>query len=209
MWWNLSDARYEIPKDGNRHSMFAGALWIGGVDDGGQLKVAAMTYRQSGNDFWPGPLDETTASITAAECAAWDKHFKITREEVENHVANYAINPTTGNYELWIKTIEPDFGSFVNHQFTVNNAPTSINDELKIPFDIYPNPTSNSIIAKGTASNNGYIQLDDTFGKTLYKGSIKKGSYNILIDLSDYANGVYFLKVSFKDSRIVRKVLKQ
>ena len=55
MWWNLSDARYEIPKDGNRHSMFAGALWIGGVDDGGQLKVAAMTYRQSGNDFWTGP----------------------------------------------------------------------------------------------------------------------------------------------------------
>ena len=28
MWWNLSDARYEIPKDGNKHSMFAGALWI-------------------------------------------------------------------------------------------------------------------------------------------------------------------------------------
>ena len=53
MWWNLDDARYEIPKNGNKHSMFAGALWIGGVDDGGQLKVAAMTYRQSGNDFWP------------------------------------------------------------------------------------------------------------------------------------------------------------
>ena len=32
MWWNLDDARYEIPKDGNKHSMFAGALWIGGVD---------------------------------------------------------------------------------------------------------------------------------------------------------------------------------
>ena len=51
MWWNLSDARYEIPKDGNKHSMFAGALWIGGVDDGGQLKVAAMTYRQGGMIF--------------------------------------------------------------------------------------------------------------------------------------------------------------
>ena len=43
MWWNLDDARYEIPKDGNRHSLFAGSLWIGGVDAGGQLKVAAMT----------------------------------------------------------------------------------------------------------------------------------------------------------------------
>ena len=90
MWWNLSDARYEIPKNGNRHSMFAGALWIGGIDDGGQLKVAAMTYRQSGNDFWPGPLDEVTASITATDCALWDKHFKVTREEVEFHVANYS-----------------------------------------------------------------------------------------------------------------------
>ena len=86
MWWNLSDARYEIPKDGNRHSMFAGALWIGGVDDGGQLKVAAMTYRQSGNDFWTGPLDEVNATITASECALWDKHFKITRLKKLNYM---------------------------------------------------------------------------------------------------------------------------
>ena len=39
MWWNLTDARYEIPKDGNKHSMFAGALWIAGIDAGEQLKA--------------------------------------------------------------------------------------------------------------------------------------------------------------------------
>ena len=111
MWWNLADARYEIPKDGNRHSMFAGALWIGGVDAGGQLKVAAMTYRQSGNDFWTGPLDEGTATITASECAAWDQHFKVTREEVELHVANYD-NPTytmPASIKDW-----PAYGNFNN-----------------------------------------------------------------------------------------------
>ncbi len=93
MWWNLDDARYEIPKNGNKHSMFAGALWIGGVDAGGQLKVAAMTYRQGGSDFWTGPLNTTTATITPDECNEWDKHFKITRAEVEDHVANY-LDPT-------------------------------------------------------------------------------------------------------------------
>ena len=93
MWWNLDDARYEIPKNGNKHSMFAGALWIGGVDAGGQLKVAAMTYRQGGSDFWTGPLNTTTATITPDECNEWDKHFKITRSEVEDHVANY-LDPT-------------------------------------------------------------------------------------------------------------------
>ena len=94
MWWNLSDARYEIPKGGNKHSMFAGALWIGGVDDGGQLKVAAMTYRQSGNDFWPGPLNTSNATISPEECNKWDKHFKLERSDVEEYVARFGIDPT-------------------------------------------------------------------------------------------------------------------
>jgi hypothetical protein len=89
MWWDLNTtARYEIPKGSNKHSMFASALWIGGVDNGGNLKVAAMTYRQTGNDFWPGPLDTTTASIDVATCAQYDRHWKVTRAEVEEFVAN-------------------------------------------------------------------------------------------------------------------------
>ena len=64
MWWDLNDAKYEIPKGSGKHSMFAGALWIAGESDGGQLKVAAMTYRQDGSDFWTGPLDPATASIS-------------------------------------------------------------------------------------------------------------------------------------------------
>ena len=94
MWWNLADAQYEIPKGGNKHSMFAGALWIGGVDDGGQLKVAAMTYRQSGNDFWPGPLNTSNATISTEECVTWDKHFKLDRAEVEEYVARFETDPT-------------------------------------------------------------------------------------------------------------------
>jgi hypothetical protein len=94
MWWNLDDARYEIPKGGDKHSMFAGALWIGGVDDGGQLKVAAMTYRQSGNDFWPGPLNTSNATISAAECNKWDNHFKLERSDVEEYVARFYTDPS-------------------------------------------------------------------------------------------------------------------
>ena len=74
MWWNLSDARYEIPKNSNKHSMFAGALWIAGIDAGEQLKAAAMTYRQTGNDFWTGPLDEN-GDISSETCEDYDKHF--------------------------------------------------------------------------------------------------------------------------------------
>jgi len=89
MWWDLNTARYEIPKinDANairKNSLFAGALWIGGLEEGSNnLKLAAMTYRQRGSDFWPGPLDVNTVNTEASRCESYDKIWKVTREEIE------------------------------------------------------------------------------------------------------------------------------
>jgi hypothetical protein len=89
MWWDLDGApRYEVPKGSQRHSMFAGALWLGGIDEADQLKLAAMTYRQSGVDYWTGPLsDDNTASITQETCNEYDRQWLILREDVETHAA--------------------------------------------------------------------------------------------------------------------------
>lgn len=84
MWWDLDAGKYEVPKGSGKHSLFAGALWIGGIDAGGQIKVAGQTYRQTGDDFWGGPVDTTNTSITAGRCLAFDGHWKVTREEVRN-----------------------------------------------------------------------------------------------------------------------------
>ncbi len=89
MWWDLvGNPRYEIPKttepgQTRRHSLFAGALWIGGIDQGGNLREAAMTYRQDGSDFYPGPLDTSDASISANDCERWDQIWKITQDEID------------------------------------------------------------------------------------------------------------------------------
>lgn len=91
MWWNLVSAKYEIPKvtDPNgvrKHSIFAGSLWIGGVDAGKNLKLAAMTYRQSGVDFYAGPLDTSTTPnpiIDPQRCDYYDKIYKVSREEID------------------------------------------------------------------------------------------------------------------------------
>ena len=66
MWWNIGEqvAAYEIPKGSGKSSQFAASCWIGGFDKQGQLKVAAQTYRQDGNDYWPGALD-VNGKITA------------------------------------------------------------------------------------------------------------------------------------------------
>jgi len=89
MWWDLNDfGQYYIPKGGTATSLFSGSLWIGGLDINNQLKLAAVRYRQSGNDYWPGPLTiDGTASVDENTCAKYDKHFLITRAEVDEYIA--------------------------------------------------------------------------------------------------------------------------
>ena len=98
MWWDLpsgTGSKYYIPANGSATSLFAGSLWIAGVDVNQQLKCAAVRFRQGpnlngGNDFWTGPLTvDGKASITDDVCARWDKIFKITREQVDEFLLNF------------------------------------------------------------------------------------------------------------------------
>ncbi len=93
MWWDLNNPKYEVPKVSDptavrKHALFSGAVWIGGKDNGGNLKLAAMTYRQRGSDFWPGPLDVSTAGTDPLRCKGYDKMWKVTRDELERFQAS-------------------------------------------------------------------------------------------------------------------------
>jgi hypothetical protein len=92
MWWDLPGgvgSKYFIPANGVATSLYAGSLWIAGVDVNQQLKCAALRFRQVGNDYYTGPLTvDGKASVTAETCAKWDKIYKITRAEVDEFLAN-------------------------------------------------------------------------------------------------------------------------
>ena len=105
MWWDLpggSGAKYYIPANGSATSLYAGSLWIAGMDINNQLKCAAIRFRQVGNDFWTGPLTiDGTASIDAATCMEYDKMYNITRAEVDDFLLHCDENgiPEPG-YEI-------------------------------------------------------------------------------------------------------------
>jgi hypothetical protein len=81
-----SSAAYEVPIDGGVSSLYAGSLWMGGYSSDGQLKLAAITFRGSGNDYWPGPLsNDGFAEVDEATCNAYDRFFPTTRAESESH----------------------------------------------------------------------------------------------------------------------------
>ncbi|MCB0596724.1 MAG: hypothetical protein H6557_25540 [Lewinellaceae bacterium] len=113
VWWDGSgDGRYVVPKVPpgvpEVSSLYAGAVWLGGVDEAGNLKVAAQTYSSRGEDFWPGPLfpekeneDDPDPGTTDQEiCSEWDAFFVVTGAEIDEHIGKFeeTIN-SGGTYE--------------------------------------------------------------------------------------------------------------
>jgi len=95
VWWDSNNGRYIVPRvppgETEVSSIFAGAVWLGGVDPAGNLKLGAQQYgRSSGDfDFWPGPLDPETGQTEQEVCAKWDRFFTVTGEEIDEHLRNW------------------------------------------------------------------------------------------------------------------------
>lgn len=81
---------YECPKGSGKYWGGAANLWVGGVDAGGQLKLAAQTYHQGGTDFWTGPLDLGTASTNSATVNQYNRVWKLNRTDIDDFITNYA-----------------------------------------------------------------------------------------------------------------------
>lgn len=78
---------YEFPKGTGKHSMFNTALWIGGLDEANNLRLAAERYRQWGHDFWPGAVsvDGGMVSIDTSTVMDWYRVWKLSKDEIIYH----------------------------------------------------------------------------------------------------------------------------
>lgn len=99
-------AQYEIPKNSGIMALFTSALWLGGTDVNGQLKLAALRYRD-GADYWTGPLSQGSAETTSDNCLRYDQHYITVQDEIRQFDAWFnageydAINGTNTQSELF------------------------------------------------------------------------------------------------------------
>ena len=126
MWWDpvQQTPHYEVPKlppnsaEATKNAIYAGALWIGGIDDGGQLKIAAQTYRQTGNDFFPGILDDN-GNTNADVCNNFDRVWSVTSADINTLRAalaagggSVAVSQVPESVLLWPGRNNPYFSDF-------------------------------------------------------------------------------------------------
>ena len=91
-FWDLMNPGFEVPRGSGKHTVFAGALWLGGKDQQNNLYVAAQTYRQSNQSgvydagYWPGPIGIVQDSLHSVK---YDKVWKVSQVQIEDHITNY------------------------------------------------------------------------------------------------------------------------
>ncbi len=96
VWWDLQDGKYVVPAPPvgsgipEVSSIFAGAVWLGGLDPSGNLKVGATDYRTGGQtDFYPGPLNPETGLTDLPICQNWDQFFEVLGGEAEKAIRDW------------------------------------------------------------------------------------------------------------------------
>jgi len=109
----------------------------------------------------------------------------------------------------WLKAFNPDFGTNIIHQFTVGYAQTNTSVEQNSTWEIYPNPTNNTLIIEGISDEKTKLTLQDNLGKIIVERTITNSGFTSeIINLEQFENGFYFIKISNSKEEITKKVVK-
>jgi hypothetical protein len=116
-WDMIGASAYIVPKGSGIPASFASALWIGGLDNSGMLHISAETYRQTGQDFWPGPLDTITAQANSITGSPFNKVWKISC----NMINQFAANANANNFAANSGTVFNDINTYIANGNNSNN----------------------------------------------------------------------------------------
>ncbi|MCR5646427.1 MAG: Omp28-related outer membrane protein [Bacteroidales bacterium] len=91
-----------------------------------------------------------------------------------------------------------DFGEMASQQFSLVNT-TGVENQVEHSLKVYPNPANQTLNVEGELTS---IEVYNTVGQCLLS---RKVNGNTQIDLSNYSNGMYFLRVYNNGEVTVRK----
>lgn len=98
-----------------------------------------------------------------------------------------------------------DYFNHPNYQDCYVNITLGIENQEEINLNIYPNPVSSILTIESDQKINGTITIYDVNGKLIK--TVKDYGNTIIIDVSAFENGIYFLNFEIGDQLIVKRFL--
>ena len=145
--WNYPQG-FEFPKGSKKFSAGASGVWVAGINDWGQLKVAAQTYGLGEYDFGPGPLNNGDATISFDLIQKYNYVWKISYNDINDFITNYnnrniqynAYNPKADLLNLPTELIDnwgihQPFAKYIDHNNDGKYNPKTDGDYPNIKGD--------------------------------------------------------------------------
>ncbi len=128
--------------------------------------------------------------------------------------SNLIIKPANNTISICLKTdqnacnITPITSTSLSNKQTTTSKVKATDENILRNITLHPNPTTGLITVNSSVGIQSWI-LYNTLGATYKQGShIETNSFNI--NLNDYSNGIYILKLQLDDGTIVSKqIIKQ
>jgi hypothetical protein len=122
-------------------------------------------------------------------------------------VVRFITTPVSCNAPA-VNYFEPDFGKYIFHEFRVENT-TSLEEQGKYPWRIFPNPTNNIITIQGYLDTQTKIGFHNNLGKLVMQTAVDfQGVISKQFDLTHLPTGVYFIRIQNMKEKIIKKVVK-
>ena len=116
---------------------------------------------------------------------------------------SYAV-PVNGNY-----AVEITKNSCIDTSSCINVLVTDVTELEKSGIRIYPNPVNNKITIELTDySSNTQITITNIEGKIVYSNTTIQ-SKKIVLNATDWAKGVYIIKITDGQLNQISKLIKQ
>ena len=196
------------------------ALWVG--TNGGVINTFTQEsettwdfYNENGNiEFTSGSL---FGNIQYRDTLSFNKgcYTFIMSDTDEDGLDFWANNDGGGMVRFreigasWLKSFNADFGTNIIHQFMVGGVQTTTSVEQNSTWEIYPNPIKKILTIEGISNEKTKLTLQDNLGKIILERTVTySGFTSEIINLEQFENGIYFIKISNSKEEITKKVVK-
>jgi len=132
--------------------------------------------------------------------------FGTTIDRVHYYDATPWPNADGNGYYLRLIDVNSDNSLALNWEASNENLLSNADFEINDAIQIYPNPTKNRMDIK-TIKPFSQIQLIDVQGRVI--ATVYKNSNEIEIDMNNFSDGIYLIKIISENKIETRKIIKQ
>jgi hypothetical protein len=77
-------------------------------------------------------------------------------------------------------------------------------NEVEFASNVYPNPAQDFVMVESSEAD--YVEVVDVFGRVVFASEMNE---TVKVDMSEFASGIYFVKLQANGATSVQKIMKK